>query len=350
VVSPDKGIWHCFGACGEGGDVFSFIEKVEGLEFADALKMLAERAGVELKKSTVSKQSQSRRQRLYELLELASRFYHEILMNQKIGKQARDYLKERGVLPATQQKFQIGAVPYLNALPLTHYLESPIQFATPAVLESKIADGLLDIALLPAFSYLNNSNYYPLMDAGVIQSTGPVESVCLFIKDGITGPEAVKSIYLTPESRTSVALFKVLFHYLWERDLDQIKIESDADDADAQLIIGDKALFFNQPGYQITDLGKVWQDWTGLPFVYAFWVARSEKACEVGKDLKKARIQGLKHIDEIIQRLHDLPKDAMKRYLTESIGYEMKENSLDGLKLFQDYCFKLGLLKEKRDL
>ncbi len=108
VVSPDKGIWHCFG-CGSGGDVFSFVEKIENLDFVSVLKMLAERAGVELKKQVG--QSSDKRQRMFDVMELATRFYHEILMNQSAGKKAKEYLEKRGVQKKTMQTFQVGYAP-----------------------------------------------------------------------------------------------------------------------------------------------------------------------------------------------------------------------------------------------
>lgn len=108
VVSPTKGMWHCFG-CGDGGDGFAFIQKIEGLDFPGALKLLAERTGVELKKQ--SPQQTSERQRLFDLLQLAARFYHEVLMRHAAGEKARAYLNERGVTEETMTQFQIGYAP-----------------------------------------------------------------------------------------------------------------------------------------------------------------------------------------------------------------------------------------------
>lgn len=109
IVSPTKGIWHCFG-CQRGGDLFSFVQEKEGIDFPTVLTMLAERAGVTL--ATRSHASTDRRQRLFELLALAARFYHEILMRQPVGKRAREYLaQERGVQLETMRRFQIGYAP-----------------------------------------------------------------------------------------------------------------------------------------------------------------------------------------------------------------------------------------------
>ena len=109
IVTPRRGSWHCFG-CGEGGDVFSFVEKVEGIDFPAALKLLAQRAGVQLPERRP--QAEGRRQRLFDVLTIASQFYHEILMNQKAGARAKEYLLERGVTEKTMQEFAIGYAPH----------------------------------------------------------------------------------------------------------------------------------------------------------------------------------------------------------------------------------------------
>jgi len=112
VVTPDRNIWHCFG-CSEGGDVFSFIQKVEGLEFRGALELLAERAGVELKKQKrgeAVRQAEGR-QRLFDLLGLTVRFYQELLLRQKVGEKALNYLKERGLKLKTIEEFKLGYAP-----------------------------------------------------------------------------------------------------------------------------------------------------------------------------------------------------------------------------------------------
>lgn len=106
IVSPGRGIWHCFG-CGEGGDVFSFVQKIEGLDFPAALKMLADRAGVELQSQPAPAVS-DRRTHLYEILQLAAHFYHEILMRQPAGHKALNYLAERGLAVETLKRFGVG--------------------------------------------------------------------------------------------------------------------------------------------------------------------------------------------------------------------------------------------------
>ncbi len=110
IVSPDKNIYHCFG-CGESGDHFTFMQRVEGLDFVAALKMLAERAGVTLQPRTGSAPARDERTQLFELLDVAAKFYHEILVHQKAGEKARAYLRERGMKEETRETFQIGYAP-----------------------------------------------------------------------------------------------------------------------------------------------------------------------------------------------------------------------------------------------
>lgn len=108
IVSPDKGIWHCFG-CQAGGDIFSFIQQSEGLDFPAALTMLAERAGVAVKAGVPARYDPRARQ--FELHGLAARFYHELLMNQPVGRKAKEYLHGRGVHDETMELFAIGYAP-----------------------------------------------------------------------------------------------------------------------------------------------------------------------------------------------------------------------------------------------
>ncbi|MAF24700.1 DNA primase [bacterium] len=108
MVSKDKQIWHCFG-CSEGGDVISFIQKIEGMEFPEALRMLAERAGVTLRR--VNPQEISQRQKLLEITNLASRYWHKLLLDHPAAEPVRKYLKSRHVDQAMIEEFQLGWAP-----------------------------------------------------------------------------------------------------------------------------------------------------------------------------------------------------------------------------------------------
>ncbi len=108
MVSRDKQIWHCFG-CGEGGDVFGFVMKIEGVEFPEALRILAQKAGVVLKRQDPALVNQ--RTRLLDLLDSAARFYHRFLREAPEAAPARDYLKERKLTEETVDDFFLGYAP-----------------------------------------------------------------------------------------------------------------------------------------------------------------------------------------------------------------------------------------------
>ncbi len=112
-VVPAKGIFHCFG-CGEGGDVFKFVQKTRGLEFFEALKELAAVAGVTLpERELTPEQRRERRRRatLGEVVELACRFYQNVLLARPEGAPARAYLAERGMRPETIERYRLGFAP-----------------------------------------------------------------------------------------------------------------------------------------------------------------------------------------------------------------------------------------------
>ncbi|MEK7122021.1 MAG: CHC2 zinc finger domain-containing protein, partial [Patescibacteria group bacterium] len=104
-VSPAREVWHCFG-CGAGGDLIEFVKKIEGVEFPEALQMLADRAGVELKKE--DPRLRSERVRLFKLLEAAVGFYESQLEENGA---AREYLAGRGLKSETIKNFRVGYAP-----------------------------------------------------------------------------------------------------------------------------------------------------------------------------------------------------------------------------------------------
>jgi DNA primase len=109
VVFPETGTWHCFGACGEGGDIFTFVMKREGWDFRTSLEELARRAGVELKPHTEQEEAEGQeRTRLREILEAAAVYYHNLLLKAPQAQPARDYVAQRGLKDRTVETFQLG--------------------------------------------------------------------------------------------------------------------------------------------------------------------------------------------------------------------------------------------------
>lgn len=110
-VSPERQIWHCFG-CGAGGDCFGFVKQIEGVEFPEALRTLATRAGIELQPYSQEHQEfQSAKTKLYEISELAARFFEKQLHESAVGRQALAYLIERGLSTESVKDFRLGFAP-----------------------------------------------------------------------------------------------------------------------------------------------------------------------------------------------------------------------------------------------
>lgn len=107
-VFPDRQSWHCFGACATGGDVFSFLMRKEGIEFGEALRRLADRAGVALPAYREADSKKELKQRLYEINEAAAVYFHEMLMASQAAAKARNYLQSRDVSPESLERFRLG--------------------------------------------------------------------------------------------------------------------------------------------------------------------------------------------------------------------------------------------------
>lgn len=111
MISPSKQIWHCFG-CNEGGDVFGFVMKYENVEFREALKILADRAGVSLPEFRPGeKQQAGEQEQLFKINDFAARYYHEIFLKDKRADAARAYIRQRGLTPQTVAQWKIGFAP-----------------------------------------------------------------------------------------------------------------------------------------------------------------------------------------------------------------------------------------------
>jgi len=111
-VFPEQQSWHCFGACGTGGDIFSFVMKKEGVDFGQALRLLAQRGGITLGPlEAPDKAKDEKNERLFQINEAATEYYHHLLSSTKAGEAARSYLARRKVMPETIKEFRLGFSP-----------------------------------------------------------------------------------------------------------------------------------------------------------------------------------------------------------------------------------------------
>jgi len=145
VVWPETGTWRCFGECNQGGDIFQYVMKKEGVDFKEALRVLAERAGVELKPLTPqAKQKVERSEELRKILEEAVVFFRHQLRQTEAGIKAQEYLREkRGITKKTEEIWGLGYAPNSWDAALNHFKQKgyPIQDIVDAGLVSERDDG-----------------------------------------------------------------------------------------------------------------------------------------------------------------------------------------------------------------
>jgi len=254
---------------------------------------------------------------------------------------------------------RVGAVSYLNAKPLYYKLdefapEVRLSMEVPSRLAELLASGDLDLGLIPSVEYLRGaSRGYRILPGFAIAARGPVRSVKLFSRVPM---ERIERLALDDGSRTSQALARVWLdarHGVRPRLIESLPLGVSAleSTADAVLVIGDRAMKVpDEPFHEVVDLAEAWRELTGLPFVFALWVAR--EGAELGalpKALERSRREGLAHADELA-RLHGprlgLDFQTCHDYLTRVLSYDLGEPELAGLRRFAQMAASLGLAPE----
>ena len=255
---------------------------------------------------------------------------------------------------------RVGAVSYLNSKPLIEGLsdlkpEFELVLDYPSRLADDLAIGLLDVALIPSIECFRDPSYEIVSDA-CVATHGPVMSVKLYCRVPFG---EIRTLAVDEGSRTSAALARIM---LAERFGVHPKTSSlplghsvDATDADAILLIGDRAMHALDEQFAGTwDLGEEWLGWTGLPFVFAMWAARARTVTEaIEETLQQIRDQGLKNIEEIARReapLLGLTERTAYKYLTENLHYRLGSAERKSLMLFNELASKLGLIQEGVEL
>ncbi len=139
VVSPERQIWHCFGGCGKGGDVYTFLMEYENLEFVEALRILAKRTGVPLRESNFQTGISSKKEIIYKLNKAALDFYHYVLTKHQAGKKALAYLTDKRKMdPKIIETFMIGFSPK-DGVDLSNYLINKKKYKKEDLIEAGLA-------------------------------------------------------------------------------------------------------------------------------------------------------------------------------------------------------------------
>lgn len=241
--------------------------------------------------------------------------------------------------------YKLGAVSYLNTLPLIHYLKERPVLAPPAALARFLRVGDVDIATVPIVAYFENP-HYTLIPGICIGSHGPVQSVKLFFNSPDIHIHNVKTIYLDMESKTSIMLLKVLLQFKFRRNLGEITFYHGyhplpSREVEAKLLIGDKAMK-EIPISPPLDLGEEWTAWTGLPFVYAAWVSRRPEVSERAiAELTEARDSGIRNLRSVIPTDLSFPYPMVEDYL-KNLNYVLGPGETEGMMLFRDYLHRAG--------
>ena len=249
---------------------------------------------------------------------------------------------------------RIGAVSYLNTKPLVYGLaelapRAEVVFDLPSRLADELAAGKLDVALIPSVEYFQSPDYAILSDA-CIGCRGPVLSVKLLSRVPM---DKIRTLALDEGSRTSVALVRILLkerYGLSPRLLPfLLGVAAAKVEADAVLMIGDRAMHPPAGFSQEWDLGDEWCRWAELPFVFAMWVARKEALTELGEieiALSRARDEGVSHLAEIAERESasvGLTYEQCLSYLRDNLYFFLGPREQRGLQLFRAHAMRLGL-------
>lgn len=265
---------------------------------------------------------------------------------------------------------RIGQIEYANCTPLYHMLKEQFDCedyefisGVPAALNSMLAAGKIDVCPSSSFEYAIHSARYKILPQLSISSNGAVASVLLFSRVPVEELNG-QTILLSSESATSVNLLKILmtqrYHCNCCYTVNSQNIADALESFPALLLIGDAALraSINETELYVYDLGRIWRDWTGLPFVFALWLCRREVAdnpqlIELSRRLIRAKELAPLHHDRIVQYAREakwMPVERLLEYWRENISYQLEEPNLSGLTTFFEKCYTLGLIESVPEL
>lgn len=245
-----------------------------------------------------------------------------------------------------KEKIKLGAVSYLNALPLLYGIQNgdlsdlvSLEVDYPSRLADKLRNGKLDIGLIPVAAMPGIPGARIIGDYG-IAADGAVASVCLFSHVPI---EDIREVYMDYQSRTSVRLAQFLLEAYWKIPAAFLPAPEDyisrIAGTKAGVIIGDRALVHAGDFPYVYDLATAWKAFTGLPFVFAAWIGTSEMTESFTASFNAANSMGLGHIDHIVEST-SFPYYDLKKYYTQNIHYLLDGEKKKGLAAFLEVLRK----------
>lgn len=239
------------------------------------------------------------------------------------------------------KKIRVAAVSYLNTKPMLygirhHEVLQEIELVEdyPAKIAQMLIDDQVDVGLIPVAATLKLNDWHVVGDY-CIGAEGAVASVCIFSEVPM---EAVETVLLDYQSRTSVNLARVLLKEYWKKDVKLVDASgedyrSQISGTTAGVVIGDRALEQRLRSKYIYDLGEAWKQHTGLPFVFAAWIANKKLPQSFEQKFNEANASGLQHIDKVVQE-NPFSAYDLKAYYTRCISYELTEKKKEGMELF----------------
>ena len=228
-----------------------------------------------------------------------------------------------------------------------------IRTDSPARLADQLSSGKLDMAMIPAIEYLKQADRFRIVPNVSISSRSKVETVLLVSRVPLND---IRSLALDNRSRTSIALFRILYSNVIPEGLKLTRHEPDPEKMlnhhDSALIIGDQALGISKEGVSIYDLSEEWFNQTGKTFVHAVIAVREGIKVEnrIIQTLLDAKQEGLQNLDTIVQTQANKtghPVFLLRDYLKNKIRYDFGEEEMEGLMHFQSLCHEFGLVPKK---
>lgn len=241
------------------------------------------------------------------------------------------------------KKIKISAVSYTNTKPFIYGIthseikeQIDLSLDIPADCAAKLISDQVDIGLIPVAAIPDVSNAQ-IIGSYCIGSIGAVNSVFIFSNVPVS---KIKTVFLDPQSRTSNNLAKVLLKFYFKVDVDFTTDE--AIETDAKVLIGDRTFGRVSDFQYFYDLGEEWMNFTGLPFMYAAWVANKEIPADFIADFDSALRFGLSNRAEVLKKLPPVPNFDLEDYLYHKLDFELTNEKRKALDLFLHYVSKLN--------